>query len=175
MTNEASSSKLYNVLFLCTGNSARSIMAECILNREGMGRFRAYSAGSHPKGQVHPYAIDLLKSLNYQTDGLRSKSWDEFAAPGAPAMDFVFTVCDDAANEVCPVWPGQPMTAHWGVPDPAAAEGTEAQRRYAFVDAYRMLSNRISIFVSLPITSLDQLTLQRRLHEIGRETAKSDA
>jgi protein-tyrosine-phosphatase len=167
--------KVYNVLFLCTGNSARSIMAECILNREGMTRFKGYSAGSHPKGEVHPYAIDLLKSLHYQTDSLRSKSWEEFAKPGAPALDFVFTVCDNAANEVCPIWPGQPMTAHWGVPDPAAAEGNEAERRYAFADAYRMLSNRISIFVNLPIASLDQLTLQKRLREIGRETAKSNA
>jgi arsenate reductase len=170
MTDKTSSSKVYNVLFLCTGNSARSILAECILNREGMGRFKAYSAGSHPKGAVHPYAIDLLHNLHYQTEGLRSKSWEEFAQPGAPALDFVFTVCDDAANEVCPVWPGQPMTAHWGVPDPAAAEGNEAQRRYAFADAYRMLSNRISIFVNLPMASLDQLTLQKRLREIGQRT-----
>ncbi len=158
----------YNVLFLCTGNSARSILAESILNRYGQGRFKAYSAGSHPKGKVHPYAIDLLRNLHYSTEGLRSKSWDEFAAPGAPAMDFVFTVCDDAANETCPIWPGQPMTAHWGVPDPAAAEGTEAVKRAAFADACRMLTNRISIFTSLPLTSLDGLALQKRLDEIGQ-------
>ena len=159
----------YNVLFLCTGNSARSILAECILNREGRGRFKAFSAGSHPKGQVHPFAIDLLKKMNHPTAGLRSKSWDEFAAEGAPQLDFVFTVCDNAANEVCPIWPGQPMTAHWGVPDPAAAEGTDAERHLAFADAYRMLTNRISVFASLPLRSLDRLTLQRRLHEIGQD------
>ena len=162
-----------NVLFLCTGNSARSILAECILNREGKGRFRAFSAGSHPKGQVHPFALDLLKKLNHPTAGLRSKSWDEFAAPDAPKLDFVFTVCDTAANEVCPIWPGQPMTAHWGVPDPAAAEGTDAERHLAFADAYRMLNNRISVFTSLPLRSLDRLTLQRRLDEIGRPLPKS--
>ena len=159
---------VYNVLFLCTGNSARSILAECILNREGRGRFRAFSAGSHPKGQVHPFALELLRKMNHATAGLRSKSWDEFAAPGAPQLDFVFTVCDNAADEVCPIWPGHPMTAHWGVPDPAAAEGSEAERHLAFADAYRMLSNRISIFTSLPIRSLDRLALQRQLAEIGR-------
>jgi arsenate reductase (thioredoxin) len=164
---------VYNVLFLCTGNSARSILAECILNREGKGRFRAFSAGSHPKGQVHPFAIDLLKKLNHPTAGLRSKDWEEFAAPGAPAMDFVFTVCDNAANEVCPVWPGQPMTAHWGLPDPAAVEGTEAERHLAFADAYRMLLNRISVFTSLPMKSLDRLALQKRLDEIGRPLPKT--
>jgi arsenate reductase (thioredoxin) len=164
---------LFNVLFLCTGNSARSIIAECILNREGLGRFKAFSAGSQPKGQVHPYAIDLLKKLNYPTADLRSKSWDEFAEPGAPSLDFVFTVCDNAANEVCPIWPGQPMTAHWGVPDPAAAEGTEIERRLAFADCYRMLNNRISIFASLPIKSLDKLSLQKRLDEIGRKLPES--
>ena len=158
----------YNVLFLCTGNSARSILAEAILNREGMGRFKAFSAGSHPKGAPHPYTIDLLDGLNYDTAFARSKSWDEFAAPGAPTMDFVFTVCDDAANEACPLWPGQPMTAHWGVPDPAAAQGSEAEKRLAFADAYRMLRNRISIFVSLPIASLDQLALQKQLDTIGK-------
>ncbi len=168
MADTAGPDRIYNVLFLCTGNSARSILAECILNREGLGRFKAYSAGSHPKGTVHPYAIDLLKSFNYVTDDLRSKSWDEFARPDMPPMDFVFTVCDDAASEVCPIWPGQPMTAHWGVPDPAAATGNEAERRLAFLEAYRMLSNRISIFVSLPMKSIDHLTLQKRLHEIGR-------
>jgi protein-tyrosine-phosphatase len=164
---------VFNVLFLCTGNSARSILAECILNREGKGRFRAFSAGSQPKGQVHPFALDLLKKMNHPTAGLRSKSWDEFAAPGAPQFDFVFTVCDNAANEVCPVWPGQPMTAHWGVPDPAAAEGTEAERHFAFADAYRMLNNRISIFTSLPLRALDRLTLQKRLDEIGHPLPKS--
>jgi protein-tyrosine-phosphatase len=164
---------VYNVLFLCTGNSARSILAECILNREGKGRFRAFSAGSHPKGQVHPFAIELLKKLNHPTAGLRSKDWEEFAVPGAPAMDFVFTVCDNAANEVCPVWPGQPMTAHWGLPDPAAAEGTEAERHLAFADVYRMLLNRISIFTNLPMRSLDRLALQKRLDEIGRSLPKT--
>jgi arsenate reductase (thioredoxin) len=164
---------VYNVLFLCTGNSARSILAECILNREGKGRFRAFSAGSQPKGQVHPFAIELLKKLNHPTAGLRSKDWEEFAAPGAPVMDFVFTVCDNAANEVCPVWPGQPMTAHWGLPDPAAAEGTEAERHLAFADAYRMLLNRISIFTNLPMRSLDRLALQKRLDEIGRQLPQS--
>ena len=157
-----------NVLFLCTGNSARSILAEAILNREGRGRFKAYSAGSQPKGEVHPYALQLLKSLNHDTSFARSKSWEEFAAPGAPEMNFVFTVCDNAANEACPVWPGQPMTAHWGVPDPAAVEGTEAEKHLAFADAYRMLNNRISIFTSLPMNTLDRLALQRRLDEIGR-------
>jgi arsenate reductase len=164
---------VYNVLFLCTGNSARSILAECILNREGRGRFRAFSAGSQPKGQVHPFALELLKKMNYPTAGLRSKSWDEFAQPGAPTLDFVFTVCDNAASEVCPIWPGQPMTAHWGVPDPAAAEGSDAERHLAFADAYRMLSNRISIFTNLPMHSLDRLTLQKRLDEIGRPFDKS--
>jgi protein-tyrosine-phosphatase len=164
---------IFNVLFLCTGNSARSILAEAILNRAGKGKFIGHSAGSQPKGQVHPFAIDLLKKLNHPTDGLRSKSWDEFAAAGAPEMDFVFTVCDNAASEVCPVWPGQPMTAHWGVPDPAAAEGSEAERRLAFADAYRQLSNRISIFTSLPITSLDRLSLQKRLEDIGRKFPES--
>lgn len=163
MTHERS----FNVLFLCTGNSARSIFGEAILNRVGQGRFRAFSAGSHPKGEVHPFTRDLLEKLNHDVSGARSKSWDEFADAGAPALDFVFTVCDDAAGETCPIWPGQPMTAHWGVPDPAAAEGTEAERRLAFADAYRMLNNRISIFVNLPLASLDRLTLQQRLDEIG--------
>jgi arsenate reductase len=166
-------SHVHNVLFLCTGNSARSILAECILNREGKGRFRAFSAGSHPKGQVHPLAIELLKTLNHPTAGLRSKSWDEFATADAPRLDFVFTVCDNAANEVCPVWPGQPMTAHWGVPDPATVQGAEAERHFAFADAYRMLSNRISVFASLPIRSLDRLGLQQRLDEIGRPLPQS--
>jgi arsenate reductase len=167
---------VYNVLFLCTGNSARSIFAEAILNRHGRGRFRAYSAGSHPKGHVHPYAIDLLRNLKYPTEGLRSKSWDEFAVPGAPEINFVFTLCDDAAKEVCPIWPGQPMTAHWGVPDPGAVEGTETIKRAAFADAHRMLTNRISIFTSLPLKSLDRMALQERLDEIGqrRELAATD-
>lgn len=166
--------KTYNVLFLCTGNSARSIIAEAILNRVGQGKFKAYSAGSHPKGEVHPYTIDLLKGLNHNTDFARSKNWDEFAVPGAPQMDFVFTVCDSAAAEACPVWPGQPMTAHWGLPDPAAAEGNEAEKRLAFDDAYRMLNNRISIFVSLPMSSIDRLALQKRLDEIGRDSTKAN-
>jgi len=157
----------YNVLFLCTGNSARSIMAEAILNRAGQGRFQAFSAGSHPKGRVHPYALDLLRKLHYEVSGMRSKSWLEFAQPGAPKLDFVFTVCDNAAGEACPVWPGQPMTAHWGVPDPAEATGTEAEIRYAFADTLRMLTNRINIFVSLPLAKLDPLSLQKRLNAIG--------
>jgi arsenate reductase len=165
--------RVYNVLFLCTGNSARSILAEAILNRVGSGRFNAYSAGSHPKGQVHPYSLQLLKSLNYDTSFARSKPWDEFATPDAPKMDFVFTVCDDAANEACPVWPGQPMTAHWGVPDPATAEGTDAEKHLAFAEAYRMLNNRISIFISLPMNVIDKLALQKRLDEIGRNLPKT--
>lgn len=163
----------HNVLFLCTGNSARSILAEAILERVGQGRFKAYSAGSQPKGKVHSYALDLLTSLNHDTSFARSKSWEEFAVPGAPEMNFVFTVCDNAANEICPIWPGQPMTAHWGVPDPAAAAGTEAEKRLAFADAYRMLNNRISIFTSLPMNTLDKLALQKRLDEIGRNSPKA--
>lgn len=160
--------RAYNVLFLCTGNSARSILAEAILRAEGAGRFAAFSAGSQPKGEVHPFALDLLASLKQDTSFARSKSWDEFARPDAPPMDFVFTVCDSAANESCPVWPGQPMTAHWGVPDPAAAVGTDAERRLAFADAYRQLANRISAFLALPIASIDRLSLQTKLREIGR-------
>jgi arsenate reductase len=159
---------VYNVLFLCTGNSARSIIAEAIMNRLGNGKFRGYSAGSQPKGAVHPYTIDLLRKLNYDTSAFRSKTWLEFSNSEAPELDFVFTVCDNAAAESCPLWPGQPMTAHWGVPDPAAATGTEAEQRLAFAEAYRMLNARVSIFVSLPLRSLDQLSLQRRLEEIGR-------
>jgi arsenate reductase (thioredoxin) len=158
----------FNVLFLCTGNSARSIMAEVILDRAGQGKFKAFSAGSQPKGQVHPYALDLLRKLNYDTRELRSKSWKEFSGPDAPKLDFVFTVCDNAARETCPVWPGQPMTAHWGVPDPAEATGNEAEVRLAFADALRMLSNRINIFVNLPLRSLDQLSLQRQIDAIGK-------
>jgi protein-tyrosine-phosphatase len=160
--------KPYNVLFLCTGNSARSILAECALNRLGVGQFKAFSAGSYPKGEVHPYALELLERQNYATKHLRSKSWDEFAVPGADPLDFVFTVCDNAAGEVCPIWPGQPMTAHWGLPDPAAVEGSETEKRLAFADTLRMLNNRISVFVNLPLRSLDKLSLQNRLREIGR-------
>ena len=156
-----------NVLFLCTGNSARSILAEAILEKLGQGRFRAYSAGSQPKGAVNPNTIRLLQGLGYDTSRFRSKSWTEFARPGAPELDFVFTVCDNAAGEACPVWPGQPMTAHWGIPDPADATGSPAQIAHAFNDAYRMLSQRIGIFTALPLASLDRLSLQRRLAEIG--------
>jgi protein-tyrosine-phosphatase len=167
-----------NVLFLCTGNSARSIMAECILNRLGAGKFKAYSAGSEPLGHVHPLALNLLKRTNYDVSQLRSKPWDEFAGPGAPKLDFVFTVCDNAAKEVCPIWPGQPMTAHWGLPDPAKAQGTNAERAFAFDDCFRMLNQRISIFVNLPIENLSKLSLQHHLDEIGKtkldtEPAKS--
>jgi arsenate reductase len=160
--------KLYNVLFLCTGNSARSIIAECILNRLGQGRFKAFSAGSHPAGKVNPNALALLKRLNYPTDALRSKSWDEFAAPSPIVLDFVFTVCDNAAGEICPVWPGQPMTAHWGIPDPVAVVGRAAEIALAFSDTHRMLNNRISIFLSLPLAKLDTLSLQKRLDAIGK-------
>jgi len=161
------SDPVYNVLFLCTGNSARSILAEAIMNRVGQGRFKAYSAGSQPKGAVHPQSIALLERLNFDTSFARSKNWEEFAAPDAPRLDFVFTVCDNAANEACPVWPGQPMSAHWGVPDPAAVEGTEPEIALAFSEAYRMLNSRISIFTSLPLASIDRLSLQDRLDEIG--------
>jgi arsenate reductase len=159
--------RAFNVLFLCTGNSARSVMAEAILNRLGAGKFRAYSAGSQPKGQVHPETIRLLKGLDYDISGFRSKSWNEFAKPGGPSLDFVFTVCDNAAGETCPLWPGQPMTAHWGVPDPAAADGTPAEVALAFKDAYRMLHQRIGVFTALPLSSLDRLSLQSKLKEIG--------
>lgn len=159
---------VYNVLFLCTGNSARSILAEASLQREGQGRFNAYSAGSRPKGEVHPYALDLLRQLDHPVRDLRSKSWDEFAFPGAPQLDFIFTVCDNAAAEVCPIWPGRPMTAHWGLPDPAAAAGNEAERRLAFSETYRMLRNRIGVFVNLPLASLDRLSLPKKLGDIGR-------
>lgn len=160
--------KPYNVLFLCTGNSARSIMAEAILQRVGAGKFNAYSAGSHPNGAVNPHAINLLKRFNYKTDGFRSKSWDQFAQAGAPELDFVFTVCDNAAGEVCPIWPGQPMSAHWGVPDPAAATGSEAEIAAAFADIYGRLQNRIMIFANLPFQSLDRLSLQKRLQAISQ-------
>jgi arsenate reductase len=158
----------YSVLFLCTGNSARSILAESLLNHWGHGRFRGYSAGSFPKGQVHPMAVALLRQINLPTEGLRSKSWDEFAAPGAPPIDFIFTVCDNAANEVCPVWPGHPMSAHWGVGDPAAVGGTEEEKRAAFRKALLELENRIKLFVDLPVATLDRMTLQRHIETIGR-------
>jgi protein-tyrosine-phosphatase len=170
-----SSDRPLNVLFLCTHNSARSVIAECVMNRLGMGRFMGYSAGSQPSGRVHPFALELLRNLNYDTSNLRSKSWEEFTAPNAPELDFVFTVCDAAANEVCPVWPGQPMSAHWGLPDPSAAEGSDAERHFAFDDTHRMLYQRISIFTSLPLSSLDRLSLQRRLDEIGRSKASEKA
>jgi arsenate reductase len=159
---------IYHVLFLCTGNSARSILAEILLDHWGAGRFKGYSAGSFPKGAVHPLTLDLLERLRLPTDGLRSKSWDEFARAGAPVMDFVFTVCDQAAGEICPVWPGNPITAHWGVPDPAAVEGTEDQRRQAFRDAWRRLEARIKLFIALPIDKLDRMSLKRRADQIGR-------
>jgi protein-tyrosine-phosphatase len=163
--------KVYNVLFLCTGNSCRSILAEAIMNRRGAGRFRAFSAGSMPTGQVNPHALDLLKRQRHDTHGMRSKSWSEFSRqtnPDAPELDFVFTVCDDAAGEVCPIWPGQPMTAHWGMPDPARATGSEAEIGVAFADTYRMLDNRIALFTSLPLAALDRMALQKRLDEIGQ-------
>ena len=164
----------YNILFLCTGNSARSILAEAIMNRVGAGKFTAYSAGSMPKGAVHPQAIKLLESLNYKTDGFRSKSWDEFATPTAPKLDFIITVCDNAAGEVCPIWPGQPIQAHWGIPDPAAAEGAEPIVALAFADAYRQMNNRISLFASLPIESLDRLAMKRHMDKIGGAQAPAE-
>jgi protein-tyrosine-phosphatase len=160
--------KVYNVLFLCTGNSARSILAEALIDHWGKGRFEGYSAGSFPKGLVHPLAFDLLEKLRLRTSGLRSKSWNEFARPGAPVMDFVFTVCDNAAGEACPIWPGRPMTAHWGIEDPAAVEGTDLQKEAAFVEAFRYLKNRIAIFTSLPLSSIDSLSLGTKLRDIGR-------
>ena len=162
------SDKIYNVLFLCTGNTARSVLAEGILRKDGAGRFNAFSAGSQPKGVVNPFALKVLGAYGYPVEGYRSKSWDEFAAPGAPVMDFVFTVCDSAAGEACPFWPGQPMTAHWGVADPAAIEGTDMEREAAFVTAFRQMRNRISAFAALPVKSLDRLTLKARLDAIGQ-------
>jgi arsenate reductase len=162
------SEHIYNVLFLCTGNSARSILAESILRKDGSRRFRAFSAGSQPKGTVNPFAIKVLKSLDFPTDNLRSKSWEEFARPDAPVMDFVFTVCDNAAGESCPVWPGQPLTAHWGIEDPAEVQGTDIAKEAAFVAALRYLKNRITIFASLPLKSIDRLSLGTRLRDIGR-------
>jgi arsenate reductase (thioredoxin) len=171
----AMSDRPFNVLFLCTGNSARSIMAEAILNELGGGKFRAYSAGSQPMGRIHPQTIQLLQGLSFDTSGLRSKSWSEFAEPEAPPLDFVFTVCDNAAGETCPLWPGQPMTAHWGVPDPAEATGAAAEIALAFKDVYRMLQRRISVFTALPLRSLDQLSLQSKLREIGRMQSAAGA
>jgi arsenate reductase (thioredoxin) len=160
--------RIYNVLFVCTGNSARSILAESLINHWGRGRFRGFSAGSHPKGAVHPMALKLLHEVRLPTEGLRSKSWDEFAEPGAPPLDFIFTVCDNAAGEVCPYWPGQPITAHWGVPDPAAVQGSESEQWGAFREALRLLENRIKLFVSLPIGSIDRMKLKQHLDAIGK-------
>jgi arsenate reductase (thioredoxin) len=164
----------YNVLFLCTGNSARSILAESLLNHWGQGRFRAFSAGSFPKGQVHPLALELLKRMNLPSEGFRSKSWDEFAAPGAPPIDFIFTVCDNAAGEVCPVWPGKPMTAHWGIADPAAVEGCDADKASAFREALKELETRIKLLVQLRIASLDQMTLREKLRAIGQQPTTTE-
>jgi arsenate reductase len=166
--------RIMNVLFLCTGNSARSILAEVILNQTGKGRFRAFSAGSHPAGQVNPFAIDLLRQQHLSVDGLRSKSWDEFAKPDSPELDFVFTVCDKAAGEVCPVWPGQPMSAHWGIEDPAAAQGDDEVKRRAFTKAFREMSTRISLFISLPLHKLDKIALRRELDTIGKLRDKGE-
>jgi len=175
LLREMNAERTYNVLFLCTGNSARSILAESLLNHWGKGRFHAFSAGSFPKGQVHPLAIDLLERTNLPSEGFRSKSWDEFAAPGAPPIDFIFTVCDNAAGEVCPIWPGKPMTAHWGIADPAAAEGTDADKAFAFRKALKELETRIKLFVQLPIASLDQMTLREKLRAIGQQPATTEA
>jgi arsenate reductase len=168
MSDTIQPDRVFNVLFLCTGNSARSILAESILQKDGGGRFRAFSAGSQPKGTVNPFAVKVLQALDYPTEGFRSKSWEEFAQPGAPVMDFVFTVCDSAAGEACPIWPGQPMTAHWGIEDPAAVEGTNIEKEAAFVAAFRYLKARISVFTALPIASLDRMTLGAKLVEIGQ-------
>jgi protein-tyrosine-phosphatase len=167
MTDTVITDKTYNVLFLCTGNSARSVLAEVLVEHWGKGRFTGYSAGSFPKGTVHPLAFDLIERLHLRTTGLRSKSWDEFARLDAPVMDFVFTVCDQAAGEICPVWPGNPVTAHWGVPDPAAAEGTDEQRRQAFRDAYRQLETRIKLFAALPLDKLERMAVKRAVDRIG--------
>ncbi len=160
--------RTYNVLFLCSGNTARSVLAEGVLRKDGAGRFHAFSAGSHPEGAIHPFAIKTLAAFGYPTDGFRSKSWDEFARAGAPPMDFVFTVCDSAAGEACPIWPGHPITAHWGVEDPAAVEGSDIEKERAFTAAFRFLRNRISAFLALPLASLDEMTIAARLREIGR-------
>ena len=167
-------SKPFNVLFLCTGNSARSVMAEALMNKEGAGRFKAYSAGSMPTGRVNPHVRPIVEICGFQLTDFRSKSWDEFAKPEAPPLDFIFTVCDNAAGEVCPIWPGQPMSAHWGIPDPSQATGSEAEIALAFADAYRQLNNRITLFCALPMNALDRLSLQRRLDEIGRTTLADD-
>ncbi|UZE51824.1 arsenate reductase ArsC [Rhodopseudomonas sp. P2A-2r] len=167
--------RIYNVLFLCTGNSARSILAESILRKDGRGRFRAFSAGSRPGGKVNPFALKVLDSFRYPTDGLRSKSWLEFAQPDAPVMDFVFTVCDNAAGESCPVWPGQPITAHWGIEDPAAATGTDLQKEAAFVAAFRYMKNRIALFTALPLAAIDQLSLGTKLRDIGRSDGATNS
>jgi protein-tyrosine-phosphatase len=167
--------RVYNVLFLCTGNSARSILAESILQKDGGGRFQSFSAGSQPKGAVNPFALKVLASLNYPADGFRSKSWEEFTGPDAPVMDFIFTVCDNAAGETCPIWPGQPMTAHWGIPDPAAVEGSDIEKEAAFVTAFRYLKNRISLFTALPSKKLDRLTLGGKLQEIGQSEGTTSA
>jgi protein-tyrosine-phosphatase len=169
------SDRPYNVLFLCTGNSARSILSESLINHWGRGHFRGFSAGSHPKGTVHPIALELLNQMKLPTEGLRSKAWDEFAAPGTVPLDFVFTVCDNAAGEVCPYWPGQPMTAHWGVPDPAAVEGSDTQKRMAFRSAFKALESRIKIFTSLPIASLDRVKLKEHLEAIGKTAPEGTA
>lgn len=171
---ESMADRIYNVLFLCTGNSARSILAESLLNYWGRARFRGFSAGSFPRGQVHPCAVDLLKRMNLPTENLRSKSWDEFAAVGAPPIDFIITVCDNAAAEVCPVWPGRPMTAHWGVADPAAIEGTDVEKAAAFRQAFKELEARIKLLTSLPITSLDSITLQSKIREIGKTKTSTE-
>lgn len=165
--------KVYNVLFLCTGNSARSILAESMLSNLGAGRFRAYSAGSHPKGEVHPLALALLQQSDLPTEGLRSKTWDEFAVPGAPCLDFIITVCDDAAGELCPAWPGRPMTAHWGIPDPAAVEGTELPKKAAFQQASKAIGNRLRLFLSLPLASIDQLRIKHELDAIGKTSEET--
>jgi arsenate reductase len=168
LLRKMTANKIYNVLFLCTGNSARSILAESLLNHRGEGKFRAFSAGSFPKGQVHPLALDLLKRMNLPAEGFRSKSWDEFAAPGAPVLDFIFTVCDNAAGEMCPIWPGKPTTAHWGIPDPAAVQGTDIEKKTAFNQAFEALDTRIKLFLSLPFASLDRLRIQQEMDAIGQ-------
>ncbi len=167
------SERVFNVLFLCTHNSARSVMAECILNKEGKGRFRAFSAGSQPSGRINPYVKDLLEHLGHDISGLRSKTWDEFAGPDAPQMDFIFTVCDNAAGEVCPIWPGHPMTAHWGFPDPSSATGTDAEKAAFTADVFRQIQRRLQLFMSLPLASLDKLALKRKLAEMGQQGAMS--
>ena len=173
--NDMPRKDVYNALFLCTGNSARSIMAECLLNQWGRGRYRAFSAGSHPKGRVHPFTIELLQRLKFPTGDLRSKDWEEFARPGAPELDFVFTVCDQAAGEVCPVWPGQPITAHWGFPDPAAFVGSEAEQRVLFGEVFRQIENRIKIFCALPIERLTRLAIQHEVRQMGTKPSESAA